>query len=104
MSHHFTQVSIATRYEIKLSTIIRDFGLTACTWLSHNLRDVEAALNEMKQKAIKNYLVCFPTSSWHKGMTGFFAQFTSDIVQSRGNSAPYCATAQHCRDGSYSYS
>jgi hypothetical protein len=52
MSHHFTQASITTRYEIKLSTIIRDFGLTAYTWLSHNLRDVETALNEMKKKDV----------------------------------------------------
>ena len=50
MSHHFTQSSITTRYEIKLSTIIRDFGLTAYAWISQNLRDVETALNEMKDK------------------------------------------------------
>ncbi len=52
MSHHFTQASISTRYEIKLSTIIRDFGLTAYTWISQNLRDVESALKEMKEKDI----------------------------------------------------
>lgn len=52
MSHHFTQASITTRYEIKLSTIIRDFGLTAYAWISQNLRDVETALDEMQEKAI----------------------------------------------------
>lgn len=52
MSHHFTQASLTTRYEIKLSTIIRDFGLTAYTWISQNLRDVEKALKEMEEKAI----------------------------------------------------
>lgn len=58
MSHHFVQASLTTRYEIKLSTIIRDFGLTAYTWISQNLRDVENALNEMKEKAIiLNYTV-----------------------------------------------
>lgn len=52
MSHYFTQASITTRYEIRLSTIIRDFGLTAYSWISQNLRDVENALKEMKDKAI----------------------------------------------------
>lgn len=52
MSHHFTQASLSTRYEIKLTTIIRDFGLTAYSWISQNLRDVENALCEMKEKDI----------------------------------------------------
>ena len=52
MSHHFTQSSLTTRYEIKLSTIIRDFGLTAYAWISQNLRDVENALKEMVEKDI----------------------------------------------------
>lgn len=52
LSHHFTQSSVATRYEIKLSTLIRDFGITAYAWISQNLRDVETALNEMKEKNV----------------------------------------------------
>ena len=58
MSHHFIQAGMTTRYEIKLFTIIRDFGLTAYTWISQNLRDVETALKEMKQKdVILNYVI-----------------------------------------------
>lgn len=52
MSHHYTQASITHPYSINLTTIIRDFGLTAYDRLSHNLRDVETALDEMKEKTV----------------------------------------------------
>jgi len=52
MSHHFTQASFAHPYTILLSTVIRDFGLTAYEKLSHNLRDVEIALKEMVAKDV----------------------------------------------------
>lgn len=52
MSHHYTQASIMQPYSINLSTIIRDFGLTAYERLSHNLRDIELALGEMKEKNV----------------------------------------------------
>jgi hypothetical protein len=52
MSHHFTQASFAHPYTILLSTVIRDFGLTAYEKLSHNLRDVETALKEMVSKNV----------------------------------------------------
>lgn len=52
LSHHYTQASISNPYNINLSTIIRDFGLTAYERLSHNLRDVEIALEEMIQKDV----------------------------------------------------
>lgn len=52
MSHHFTQSSFAHPYTILLSTVIRDFGLTAYEKLSHNLRDVEIALKEMVAKDV----------------------------------------------------
>jgi hypothetical protein len=52
MSHHFTQASFAHPYTILLSTVIRDFGLTAYEKLSHNLRDVETALKEMVAKDV----------------------------------------------------
>lgn len=52
MSHHFTQASISTRYEIKLSTIIRDFGLAEYDRPSQNLAHVLKALDEMKEKAV----------------------------------------------------
>lgn len=50
LSHHFTQAGLLTRYEIMLSTLIRDFGLTRYTELRNNLRDVVAALDELKTK------------------------------------------------------
>jgi hypothetical protein len=52
MSHHYTQASITTTYGIMLTTLIRDFGLTEYKWLSLNLRDVQKALEEMKEKAV----------------------------------------------------
>lgn len=58
MSHHYTQASITQPYSIRLTTIIRDFGLTLYDRLSHNLRDVETALDEMKsEEVVLNYKV-----------------------------------------------
>jgi NAD(P)H-hydrate repair Nnr-like enzyme with NAD(P)H-hydrate dehydratase domain len=48
MSHHYVQASMVKPYHIMLSTVIRDFGLTAYDKLPNNLRDVVAALEEMK--------------------------------------------------------
>ncbi len=52
MSHHYVQASVVKPYHIMLSTIIRDFGLTAYDKLPNNLRDVLAALEEMKEKFV----------------------------------------------------
>ena len=52
MAHHFTQASLANPYTIMLTTIIRDFGLTAYDRLSHNLRDIQRALDEMKGREV----------------------------------------------------
>lgn len=52
MNHHYTQASIIHPYGIMLSTIIRDFGLAEYEWLSHNLRNVQKALEEMKAKDV----------------------------------------------------
>lgn len=47
MSHHYIQASIAHPYGINLTTIIRDFGLTAYGKISHNLRDVARGMDEL---------------------------------------------------------
>lgn len=52
MSHHFTQASFSKPFTILLSTVIRDFGLTAYKKISHNLRDVKKALKEMVEKNV----------------------------------------------------
>lgn len=52
MSHHYTQASWQHPYTINLLTVIRDFGLTRYEKLPHNLRDVLAALEEMKRSDI----------------------------------------------------
>lgn len=58
MSYYFTQASITNLYTIKLTTIIRDFGLTAQKRIQTNLIDVEKALEEMiEQDVILNYEV-----------------------------------------------
>lgn len=56
ISHHYTQADEKNKYEINLSTIIRDFGITVYEELRNNLRQVEVALKEMKEKeVILNY-------------------------------------------------
>lgn len=50
MSHHYTQSSLANTYEILLSTIIRDFGLTAYENLRDNLQKLKLSLKELKDK------------------------------------------------------
>jgi hypothetical protein len=52
MSHNYLQASIANPYHFLLSTIIRDFGLTQYARLRDNLRDVQIALEEMKEKNV----------------------------------------------------
>ena len=58
MAHHYKQAAITNKYRIYLSTIIRDFGLTAQKSLGDNLREVEKSLQEMIDKnVIIKYLV-----------------------------------------------
>ena len=52
MSHHYIQASLSNPYNLLLSTIIRDFGLTEYAQLRDNLRQVEIALKEMKDNEI----------------------------------------------------
>lgn len=52
MAHHYKQASIANKYRIHLSTIIRDFGLTPQKSLGDNLREVEKSLQEMIDKNV----------------------------------------------------
>lgn len=52
MSHHFIQASLTESYEILLTTIIRDFGLTPQKRIQQNLVEVESAVEEMKQKNV----------------------------------------------------
>ena len=52
MAHHYPQASFSNPYHFLLSTVIRDFGLTEYAQLRDNLRDVQAALEEMKEKEI----------------------------------------------------
>lgn len=47
LSHHYIQASLANTYEIMLSTIVRDFGLTTYTRLKDNLRKAELSLKEL---------------------------------------------------------
>ena len=52
MSHHYTQASWINPYGIKLTTIIRDFGLTLQKRIQYNLDEVEIALDLLKEKRI----------------------------------------------------
>lgn len=52
MAHHYKQASITNKYRIYLSTIIRDFGLTAQKSLGDNLREAEKSLQEMIDKNV----------------------------------------------------
>ncbi len=53
LAHHYTQASIANRYTIHLTTIIRDLGLTLQKSLAINLTDIEKALKEMKSDSAR---------------------------------------------------
>lgn len=58
MSHHYTQASHDRTYTIALSTMIRDFGLTAYTEVRNNLREVVKAMEELKAKdVILEYII-----------------------------------------------
>ncbi len=50
LSHHYTQANLVNRYTVMLTTLIRDFGLTHYKQLRDNLREMQAALEEMKGK------------------------------------------------------
>lgn len=52
MSHHFLQASLTRTYEMKLTTMIRDFGLTLYRSLSNNIRELEIGLKELQAKEI----------------------------------------------------
>jgi hypothetical protein len=52
MAHHYVQASFTEKYEILLSTIIRDFGLTKQKRIQQNLQKVEAAIEELKNKEL----------------------------------------------------
>ena len=52
MAHHYVQASFTEKYEILLSTIIRDFGLTKQKRIQQNLQKVESAVEELKSKEV----------------------------------------------------
>ncbi|KAF0139101.1 MAG: RepA protein [Stygiobacter sp.] len=52
MSHHFLQASLSRTYEMYLTRMIRDFGLTLYKSLSHNIRELEIGLKELQAKEI----------------------------------------------------
>lgn len=52
MAHHYIQASFTEKYEILLSTVIRDFGLTKQKRIQQNLQKVEAAIEELKNKEV----------------------------------------------------
>lgn len=49
MAHHYVQASFTEKYEILLSTVIRDFGLTK---IQQNLQKVEVSIEELKNKEV----------------------------------------------------
>jgi hypothetical protein len=58
LSHNFTYANMAQGYNISLSTMIRDFGLTPYKYMRDNLRYVTKALDEMKEKhVIREYSI-----------------------------------------------
>ena len=62
IGHHFTQANFAQKYEITLTTLLRDFGLKPAASLYSNLEDVKDALEEMKDGgAIMSYALGEPT-------------------------------------------
>jgi hypothetical protein len=52
MSHHYIQASLTNPYDILLTTVVRDFGLTLQKRIQYNLDEVENALEMMKEKNV----------------------------------------------------
>ncbi len=52
MAHHYVQASFTEKYEILLSTVIRDFGLTKQKRIQQNLQKVEASIEELKNREV----------------------------------------------------
>lgn len=52
MSHHYIQASLANTYDILLTAIIRDFGLTLQKRIVDNLKEVIKALEIMKENDV----------------------------------------------------
>jgi hypothetical protein len=58
LSHNFTYANMAQDFNISLSTMLRDFGLTPYEYIRDNLRQVTKALDEMvEKKVIRKYEV-----------------------------------------------
>lgn len=99
MSHHFTQAGWNDPpYCINLTTLIRDFGITPYKWLSHNLRDIVIALEEMKNKdVIRDYEIYKTLDGEKKRGTLIEAkiainpgrEFIDDAVKSNKRSGKY---------------
>lgn len=52
LSHHYTQASGNNSYSIQLTTMLRDFGLARCPQLRDNLKRIQQALEEMREKGV----------------------------------------------------
>lgn len=52
LSHNFTYANMAQDFNISLSTMLRDFGLTPYEYMRDNLRHVTKALDEMVEKQV----------------------------------------------------
>lgn len=52
LSHNFTYANMAQDFNISLSTLLRDFGLTPYEYMRDNLRHVTKALDEMVEKRV----------------------------------------------------
>lgn len=52
LSHNFTYANMAKDFNISLSTLLRDFGLTQYEYMRDNLRHVTKALDEMVAKRV----------------------------------------------------
>lgn len=52
LSHNFTYANMAHDFNISLSTMLRDFGLTPYEYMRDNLRHVTKALDEMVEKRV----------------------------------------------------
>lgn len=109
MSHHYIQASLTNQYTIALSTIIRDFGLTAYAELRNNLRKITKALDEeLKPKeVVLNYKVekTLDSKQRNKLIEAKISitphpRFCSDIInanerQKRTKTLPFIPPAKH---------
>jgi hypothetical protein len=78
ISHLFSQATVHNPYEIKLSTIVRDSGMKAYKTISERSRQVEKALNELKENKVITRFAATPENEKRKILDILYSLYMSE--------------------------